>query len=664
MPINYYCSIGMNGSNIDMNRNQLIEPVIENSTSQPTTPVQGQMYFDTTAGDKTMYFYNGTAWIEMDGSGSGVSSFTNVNGTFISATTVNTGATGAVTVGTIDLSATGLSGTPAIAATQFLRGDNTFAIPAGAYTGWTATGDTGSASVDSGGTVLFDGGSSQGITTLVNNNGTGGTVSFTLDITNLAVAVPIASDFFAFSDESATGDPTKKALISALPFDNFTSWTLAGSTGTNQTINSGNTATFQGYATSDALAGISTLGSATDSLKIALDPKQIERLIVLDDPDTDEIVYFDANSEKNQRIPVSDIHLNQWGDAENTIDMGGFKILDVADPTLAQDAATKAYVDGLVEGGLTFKGTFNAATGAIVSGGNSGSFLYQLVTAAPGTDFDPAKARVAVAVGDYYVVATAGRFYGTGGTGSCATTQLLDIGDSIIAVLAAAVDTSNCADWSVVQSDEGVTDIDATFGTFVTGTNQSGAAGNVDLGTIDLVNGGVGTPSSSTFYAGDGNWRTPPDIKGVTDITPSAVVDELGVVITDGSTAAVKVGFSIKTLAAMNAPTGTDNMLIADASDSERQLSVTVAKLSAAHNTATTFAADISSFGAQVGSDTKGEVTHNLSTFDVMVQLYDNVSNETVEACVDRTSVDKVTIDGNSFPSGGSKIRVLVSKIG
>ena len=57
----------------------------------------------------------------------GVESFTNVNGTFISAGTVNTSATGAVTIGTLDLSATG---TPS--STTYLRGDNSWgAIPTG-----------------------------------------------------------------------------------------------------------------------------------------------------------------------------------------------------------------------------------------------------------------------------------------------------------------------------------------------------------------------------------------------------------------------------------------------------------------------------------------------------------------------------------------------------
>tara|TARA_R110002167_G_scaffold1992_1_gene9891 strand:+ start:4629 stop:7340 length:2712 start_codon:yes stop_codon:yes gene_type:complete len=63
-------------------------------------------------------------------SGTGVTSFTNANGTFVSAGTVNTSATGGVTIGTIDLSATG---TPS--GTTFLRGDNTWAVPAGGGSG-------------------------------------------------------------------------------------------------------------------------------------------------------------------------------------------------------------------------------------------------------------------------------------------------------------------------------------------------------------------------------------------------------------------------------------------------------------------------------------------------------------------------------------------------
>ena len=84
---------------------------------------------DGTCTASTRYLSKDNTWDIPCYTPTGVTTFTNANGTFISAGTVNTGASGIVTVGTIDLSATGLSGTPATAATQFLRGDNTWAIP-------------------------------------------------------------------------------------------------------------------------------------------------------------------------------------------------------------------------------------------------------------------------------------------------------------------------------------------------------------------------------------------------------------------------------------------------------------------------------------------------------------------------------------------------------
>ena len=54
-------------------------------------------------------------------------------------------------------------------------------------------------------------------------------------------------------------------------------------------------------------------------------------------------------------------------------------------------------------------------------------------------------------------------------------------------------------------------------------------------------------------------------------------------------------------------------------------------------------------------------MTHNLGSYDVIVQLFDNSTKETIQACVDRTSTNQVGISGNSFPAGN--IRVLVSKV-
>lgn len=51
------------------NQNALHAPVIDPLSSAPASPSEGQLYYSTTS--KTMYYWNGTGWIPMDGSGGG-----------------------------------------------------------------------------------------------------------------------------------------------------------------------------------------------------------------------------------------------------------------------------------------------------------------------------------------------------------------------------------------------------------------------------------------------------------------------------------------------------------------------------------------------------------------------------------------------------------------
>ena len=178
----------------------------------------------------------------------GVTSFTNANGTFVSASTTNSGATGAVTMGTIDLSATGSP-----SATTFLRGDNVWATPAGAYTSWSLEGDSGSAvDITDGLRVDFTGGT--GISTAVAS-----ATPNTLTITNTGVTSAVAGSNISVS--SATGAVT---IAYTGGTGEMTSWNLAGDSG-SQSITNANTATFIGGT------GISTAASATDDLTITLD---------------------------------------------------------------------------------------------------------------------------------------------------------------------------------------------------------------------------------------------------------------------------------------------------------------------------------------------------------------------------------------------------------
>lgn len=53
---------------VDLLQNELINARVQNVGTAPSTPVEGQIYYNNTAGNKTMYFYNGTDWIPTSGS--------------------------------------------------------------------------------------------------------------------------------------------------------------------------------------------------------------------------------------------------------------------------------------------------------------------------------------------------------------------------------------------------------------------------------------------------------------------------------------------------------------------------------------------------------------------------------------------------------------------
>ena len=79
------------------------------------------------------------------------------------------------------------------------------------------------------------------------------------------------------------------------------------------------------------------------------------------------------------------------------------------------------------------------------------------------------------------------------------------------------------------------------------------------------------------------------------------------------------------------------------------------------NNTWTTISQS-STYATTIGSSTTSTVTHSLNTLDVIVQLYDISSGQTIFAVVDRTGVNAVDITFSTAP-GASSIRVLVSAI-
>ena len=90
-----------------------------------------------------------------------------------------------------------------------------------------------------------------------------------------------------------------------------------------------------------------------------------------------------------------------------------------------------------------------------------------------------------------------------------------------------------------------------------------------------------------------------------------------------------------------------------DPDDTDTNFKATVPTIAASLNA-------ITSKKLTTTSQTTHTFTHNLNTFDVIVQLYDTSSKETVYANVDRTSVDVVT----ATTAAAASLTALIQKIG
>ena len=130
-PINFLNHINLNRNEIQ--NPQLIKAQIDNQINDAAvggTPVEGQLYFNTTI--DALKIYANSAWVEV-GATSGVETFTNANGgTYVAYDTVYTGAIGPINIGNVDLTA--VDGT-STSASKFLTKDNKWAtVPFGDIT--------------------------------------------------------------------------------------------------------------------------------------------------------------------------------------------------------------------------------------------------------------------------------------------------------------------------------------------------------------------------------------------------------------------------------------------------------------------------------------------------------------------------------------------------
>ena len=524
---------------VDYNQNELDHARIVNEAGNVAagTGVTGQLYFDTTAdaGVGVLKVWTNT-WVEVGG---GVESLTSGDGTVSigEAITVNTAATGAVTLNAFSYAGGGNVGyvPPGGLATTVLQGDGTWA---------TNVNTTYSIDVPAGTTSI-----------------------------NLKGATPVSNDAIALTGSGLLSivRTSDSELTFSTTADAYTSWTLAGDTGSTA-ITSGATATIAGNSVAGQ-EGLDTVENA-GTVNINLDLAEINTSATVAVADT--VIFNRAVDNLNIRARVDDIHLNQFGAPETNMLGGGFQYKNLADGTDQTDAVNLQQLEAAVTGSLQFRGGFNASTGAL-----DAPLTGNLTTGG---------SRVAIELGDYYVVTTAGSFYGS---------VALDIGDSVICDTPAAAGASVLLDWTIVQGNEGVVDFtnNNPAGTFVAyGTVNTNARGSVTIGGVDLT--ATGTKDSTTFLRGDNTFALPPIISVVHD----TAVDQLGIKVVTASNIAT-VGFNYGALADLVTPLAADTLPIYDDSASENK-KVTIANLATA-----------------VSGSTSKRLLLNVSTANVSQQL-------------------------------------------
>ena len=447
-------------NSVDFNQIESLHIRIENQANDTNagTSVDGQLYYNT-SNDVLKVSDGSGGWKEVGG---GVETFTNANGTFVSCSTVNTSATGDVTIGTVDLSATGTPST-----TTFLRGDNTWAatgtvtsvglsMPSAFTVANSPVTGSGTLAVTGSGTTsqYVDGTGAlqtfptiptvpsnivETVTTtdgtyinLTPNSATDGNVTVTADLS--------AADGTAGANERYLTKNNTWATVASIPgtYD----FTVTADSGTDQTIDSGNTLDIAGGT------NITTTVGATDKVTIDLD---------------------------------DDVSLSGSLTVGTTGSFTGQVTVPTA--TVGTNAPNLAQVQSLIAGVGVFQGGYNAVTNSPALTGGSNIALDQ---------------------GDYFAVTDSNNtsFLGT----------ILEVGDLIFANNdITASSTPTASDYTIVQSGQSIAGEGATDGATIKGIAGFNSAHfsvttngfvSADVATASAI--GIGNVAASTDVEYDG----------------------------------------------------------------------------------------------------------------------------------------------------------------
>lgn len=507
-------------TSVDLAQNALNNAQIQNLASAPSSPVKGQIYFDTVLNE--FGSYNGTGWVYL-GSGGG-------------------------TVTTVSVaSANGFTGTVANATT-------TPAI-----------------------TIATS------VTGLVKGNGT-----------SLSAAVA-STDYIA----ATTGSSIQKASSGGL---------TAATSGTDYSA-----------GTSALATGIVKSTTSTGALSIAVAGTDYA-------PATATTSSLKGNGSGGFAAAT----LNDNAAATADYSINSHKLTSLLDPTSAQDAATKNYVDSVAQG-LNVKPPVQAATvGTETFAITSGS-----VTQINGTTVDG----VTVAIGGRILIKDSPS---ASGVGSVNSTQP---GNGIYTV------TANTTNLSVSRA----TDMSGTNG-------PAGAFAFVEAGTNNAAAGYVvSVPSTNSAFTYGTNNIAWSQFSGAGEITAGAGLAKSGNTISVENSGVLTVthgGTGAATLTGLVKGNGTSAMTAAvvgtDYAAATTGSSILKGNGSGGFSSAK-FTATIGD-----GSTTAIAVTHSLGTQDVIAQVRDASTNAVVECDVVQTSTSVTTFTFAVAPASNAYKVVII----
>ena len=616
--------------NLDLNDNQLLNARLQNLASDPGTANAGDIIYNTST--NLFKYYNGTAWVDPS---AGTYTGWTIEGD--SGTTANvTSGAAVVFVGGLGMTTTsnGFNITTDLdEATATTRGG----IELFSNTDQTVAANTVSATASrTYGLQLNSAG--QGVVNVPWTDNSGAEITFIASSGSDSTISSGGSVTFAQgSGITTTNDGSGTITIAATGAGTMSSFTLAGGTGTSQTISDGDTVTINGGTL------ISTVAGATDKVNINHDSVTRSNTTAastltfggtfnaIDSVTSTAQGHITAGNTRTFTMPAAPadttydfnatalaanvlvLNLDASGSGtDSSVSVSSNTTGNIALVRTSSSAITVGLTDDItLVGELTVSGTGQSSFGGKVTGvtptasldlatkgyvdnalAGSGSLIFQggydAANNTPNLDNTPT---LNILKGWTYVVTVAGNFY----------TEVVEVGDLLIAEQDAPTALAN---WTTVQN-------------------------NVDLASLTVV--GIGN----------------------VNIDGAGTKDGLALAYSSGT---ATVGLDIASLPASGAVSTLDpsqiEFAVHDGEETANQ-KITLQQIqqgiSASATASLTAASTV--------------ITHNLATRDVIVQLYDTVTYDTVYADVSRTSTNTITVAFASTPTNTIKCMIYSTEI-